>query len=80
MPSLREMREDIPVLAKHFLNSFGNEIGKGLMSFSPDAMGCLVRYSWPGNVRSGGNKQKASRILGLTRQGLIKKIKRYKLY
>jgi Nif-specific regulatory protein len=147
MPSLREIREDILILAKHFLNIFTSELGHGEMHFSQGAMDCIMNYSWPGNVRelenevkraviltesnviektdlseqvqremelmasvdvrsyakvdsrslketveeieirmikdalekTRGNKQKASEILGLTRQGLIKKIKRYEL-
>jgi Response regulator containing CheY-like receiver, AAA-type ATPase, and DNA-binding domains len=153
MPPLREMKEDIPLLAQYFLSSFASELGRGSMHFSSGAMDCLVNYGWPGNVRelgneikraavlanddvidesylsenlrsgvqkgavsgrgvlqniptgkenqslkeaveeaveeieiriiketlekSGGNKQKAAKILGLTRQGLIKKIKKY---
>lgn len=153
MPPLREIKEDIPMFAKHFLNSFITELSRGPMLFSPEAINCIMSYSWPGNVReleneikrlvilaerdvieegdlsehlrstdinrslvssnvtsqsqsasteanpslknmieelevqmiedvlrkTGGNKQKASEILGLTRQGLIKKIKRYGL-
>jgi Nif-specific regulatory protein len=147
MPSLREIREDIPILSKHFLNIFTSELGHGQMHFSAEAMDCITNYRWPGNVReleneikraviltesaviektdlseqirremevkgsadlrlyaradsqslketveeieirmirdalekTRGNKQKASEILGITRQGLIKKIKRYEL-
>jgi TOMM system kinase/cyclase fusion protein len=149
MPPLREMKEDIPLLAQYFLSSFANEVGRGSMHFSSHAMECLVNYGWPGNVRelenevrraatltdsdvidesdlsenvrsvaqkspvSGrgvlqypptekenqslkdvveeyeirlirealeenkGNKQKTSKILGLTRQGLIRKLKKH---
>ncbi|MBI2486351.1 MAG: sigma-54-dependent Fis family transcriptional regulator [Deltaproteobacteria bacterium] len=149
MPPLREMKEDIPLLAQYFLSSFANKLGRGSMHFSSEAMDCLVNYSWPGNVRelenevkraailadndvidesdlsenvrsvarknpvlgmnilqyahteeenqslkevveeyeirlikevlekNRGNKQKTSKILGLTRQGLIKKLKKY---
>ena len=149
MPPLREMKEDIPLLAQYFLSSFASELRRGPMHFSSEVMECLVNYSWPGNVRelgnevmraatladsdvidvsnlsenvvsvvqnldkvrqvhsifsepshtlkkaveeaveeieiriikealekSGGNKQKTAKILGLTRQGLIKKIKK----
>jgi Nif-specific regulatory protein len=147
MPSLREIREDIPILAKHFLNIFISQLGHGQMHFSKEAMDCITNYSWPGNVReleneikraviltetdaiektdlseqiqlemqvmgstharssargdsrslkktveeieigmikdalekTRGNKQKSSEILGISRQGLIKKIKRYEL-
>jgi DNA-binding NtrC family response regulator/class 3 adenylate cyclase len=149
MPPLREMKEDIPLLAQYFLSSFANELERGSMHFSSQAMDCLVNYGWPGNVRelenevkraatltdsdviderdlsdnlrteaqkgsaSGrselqyyradkesqslkdaveefeirfirgtleknrGNKQKTSKILGLTRQGLIRKLKKH---
>jgi len=146
MPSLHEIKEDIPVLAKHFLDNFTSELGRGPTRFSQKTMNYMVNYNWPGNVReleneikravilsesdeinennlsenlrnrlqaidysigtsvnkehkflkdtvqeieikmindaldkTGGNKQKASEILGLSRQGLIKKIKRYGL-
>ena len=143
MPSLREIKDDIAPLAKHFLNNFTSEIGRDKVSFSAEVLKCFENYKWPGNVRelenevkrgvilsegnviqkhdisehirdvdhiqelasnktdseklkkrverleiqmikdalekTGGNKQKASEILGLTRQGLIKKLKRYKL-
>jgi len=144
MPSLKEVREDIPVLAKHFLTEIGQKIGRNQLRFSLDALNSLSNYSWPGNVRelenevkrasimtesdiigiadisehirnpidrmnlgnditdgpqnlketvqrieinmiknalqkTSGNKEKASKLLGITRQGLFKKIKRYEL-
>ncbi len=143
MPPLREIKEDVPLLAQHFLNSFVNELGRDSMHLSPEAMDCLVKYDWPGNVREleneikraailvdsdvieesdlsdnvrgiegtlqrapaeestrflrgtveeieirkikevlekcGGNKQRASEILGISRQGLLSKMKRYGL-
>jgi two-component system response regulator PilR (NtrC family) len=51
VPPLRERAEDIPLLARHFLERFGREMGKAVNRISDDAMGLLVRYSWPGNVR-----------------------------
>ncbi len=51
VPPLRERREDIPVLAEHFLRSLarpGATVAKG---FTPEAMDELVKYRWPGNVR-----------------------------
>ena len=145
MPPLREIKSDIPLIAKYFLNNYLNEFGREPLTISDDALECLKRYPWPGNVReleneikravilapdniirkedlskhitnsgtyadhslteeetetlsmketverietkmikdalteSGGNKQRASELLGITRQGLFKKMKRYNL-
>lgn len=51
LPSLRERREDIPLLAHHFLNKYAVEFNKQVTSFSPDAIRKLIFYDWPGNVR-----------------------------
>ena len=51
MPPLREMKEDIPLLAQYFLSSFASELGRGSMHFSSRAMDTLLGYGWPGNVR-----------------------------
>jgi two-component system response regulator GlrR len=51
LPPLRERREDIPVLATHFLNTLAGRYGKTLNGFAQDAMEVLVKHSWPGNVR-----------------------------
>ncbi|MBC7692268.1 MAG: sigma-54-dependent Fis family transcriptional regulator [Methylotenera sp.] len=51
VPGLRERKEDIPLLAEHFLREFSNTHGKSLMKLSPEALQALVSYSWPGNVR-----------------------------
>jgi two-component system response regulator PilR (NtrC family) len=50
-PPLRERREDIRLLADHFLARFGHQMGKRVERISEEALGCLERYSWPGNVR-----------------------------
>jgi transcriptional regulator with GAF, ATPase, and Fis domain len=47
LPTLRERREDIPLLAAHFLA----EMGKGKWSFAPETMEKLMEYPWPGNIR-----------------------------
>ena len=146
-PPFREIREDVPVLASHFLEKHCKAMNVEIKCFTPDAMQYLMRYSWPGNnrqleneikrliatvrpktitadhldmtirtgetiaetaqetkapgpatpavqslsaevealerrmiedalLKSGGNKQKAAQALGLSRQGLIKKLKR----
>jgi two-component system, NtrC family, response regulator AtoC len=51
VPPLRERKDDIPVLARHFLERFVRELGRNIRSISPKAMDLLVLYSWPGNVR-----------------------------
>jgi formate hydrogenlyase transcriptional activator len=51
MPPLRERREDIPDLVKHFLHHFGRRIGKAITQTDSDTMRSLVEYDWPGNVR-----------------------------
>ena len=146
MPALREIKEDIPLIVKHFLNNYSQDFGKSNIRLSDQALNCLMKYSWPGNVReleneikraiimadgnqiletdisphirehniyidmesfstsnqklrslneavelleismiknalteTNGHKQKTSNLLGITRQGLFKKMKRYGL-
>jgi two-component system response regulator PilR (NtrC family) len=50
-PPLRDRREDIPLLADHFLRKFAGEMGKRVDSISEQAMDALERHPWPGNVR-----------------------------
>ncbi|MEO8370285.1 MAG: sigma 54-interacting transcriptional regulator [Candidatus Solibacter sp.] len=143
MPPLREIREEIPLLATHFLKEYCREAGRDGMEFAPAVLRNLVSAPWPGNVRqlrnevmrlaacarlhviseddlwegvpqperSGppaigpiklqslkkavaemehrmiaealhetkNNQQQAARLLGLSRQGLINKMKRYSI-
>ena len=51
LPPLRERREDILLLARHFLASFASQYGKELSAISPRAEAALIAHSWPGNVR-----------------------------
>jgi len=51
LPSLRERRDDIPLLVGHFVRKFSRENGRCVEKVSPDAMRMLVEHSWPGNVR-----------------------------
>jgi two-component system response regulator HydG len=51
VPPLRERREDIPLLAQHFLSAFSEKNQKAIKGFTPGAMDRLIRYNWPGNVR-----------------------------
>jgi transcriptional regulator with GAF, ATPase, and Fis domain/tetratricopeptide (TPR) repeat protein len=138
LPPLRERRDDIPLLAEHFLGMYSNGMGKSVIGFSAQAMDVLVSYTWPGNVRqmeheieravtfategelitpdlfsedltgwgsvvatdtkkpltdaveqvekqmireairrSGGNKTRAAKSLGISRRGLLNKLQRY---
>jgi two-component system response regulator AtoC len=51
VPPLRERKEDIPVLARHFLATFAMEYNKKIAGFSEAAEESLLAYAWPGNVR-----------------------------
>ena len=51
LPTLAERREDIPLLAEHFLRGLAQKYGKRLSGFAPDALEALATASWPGNVR-----------------------------
>jgi transcriptional regulator with PAS, ATPase and Fis domain len=142
IPPLRERKEDIPLLAGHFLKRFREKFKSPVSEFTPRALKYLSMFDWPGNVReleneveramvlsvnekricvahlsekivtmarqassekagqlklkdatqrlerkmvsdalkqSDGNRSKAARILGLTRQGLLNKIDRYQI-
>jgi DNA-binding NtrC family response regulator len=140
MPPLREIRDEIPLLANHFLKEYCRETSRAPMEFAPEVMRKLVSSAWPGNVRqlrnevmrlaacagqnlireedlweglpaaardlpaapaiklqslkkavaemeqrmiaealreTKNNQQQAAKVLGLSRQGLINKMKRY---
>jgi DNA-binding NtrC family response regulator len=51
IPPLRERREDVPLLAAHFLRRYAQRYQKTTQSFAPDAMAALLGHPWPGNVR-----------------------------
>jgi transcriptional regulator with PAS, ATPase and Fis domain len=51
LPPLRERRDDIPLIAGHFLKRYCDEIGKPVGGFSQQAMELMTAYNWPGNVR-----------------------------
>lgn len=51
VPSLRQRREDIPLLADHFLQRFAERNRKAVKGFTPQAMDLLIHYDWQGNIR-----------------------------
>jgi DNA-binding NtrC family response regulator len=51
LPPLRERKEDIPDLVEHFLETFNREFKKNTLRVTDEAMACLTRHDWPGNIR-----------------------------
>jgi len=51
LPPLRERKEDIPLLANHFLVYYSRKLGKQINNISSDALNKLIQYDWPGNIR-----------------------------
>jgi len=51
IPSLRERKDDIPLLIKHYLNVFNEEAGKKIKDMDYEAMKAMLAYDWPGNIR-----------------------------
>ncbi len=64
LPLLRERVEDIPVLAKYFVDKYSREFRKNVTKISPEAEALLVNYAWPGNVRELRNTIERAVILG----------------
>lgn len=64
LPALRERRDDIPLLARHFTHRHGAKLGVGDMGIAPEARRCLLAYDWPGNVRELGNVIERAVVLG----------------
>ena len=62
-PSLRERKEDIPLLAAHFLHVFASEMGLTPPGLSDEALGVLAAYSFPGNIRELKNVMERALIL-----------------
>ena len=63
VPPLKERRDDIPLLAQHFLKKFSDKNRKTVKGFVPLAMDMLVNYDWPGNVRELENAVERAVIL-----------------
>jgi formate hydrogenlyase transcriptional activator len=63
MPPLRERREDIPLLVRHFVKKFAPRMGRQIETISTETMDVLTAWSWPGNVRELANLMERSIIL-----------------
>ena len=63
IPPLRDRREDVALLAEHFLQLFSERNGRHLSGFSRAAAEALVRYDWPGNVRELENSVERAVVL-----------------
>ncbi|HYV12882.1 MAG TPA: sigma-54 dependent transcriptional regulator [Pyrinomonadaceae bacterium] len=51
VPPLRERLDDIPLIARHFLDRFNKQYGRKIRRISQESVFCLLRYDWPGNIR-----------------------------
>jgi DNA-binding NtrC family response regulator len=67
LPPLRARRQDIPLLAAHFLKFYADENGVPAPTLSPEAMRILMDYEWPGNVRELENAMERGVVLATTR-------------
>ncbi len=63
VPSLKERREDIPLLVKHFLEVYGEKNNRRVSGITPSCMDILLNYPWPGNVRELENAMERGVIL-----------------
>ena len=66
IPALRERKDDIALLANHFLRKYEKPLGRSAMRFSKGAMRVLIGYGWPGNVRELENAVERAAILAET--------------
>jgi len=66
LPALRERKDDIPLLANHFLRKYEKPLGRAAMRFSKGAMRLMLNYTWPGNVRELENTVERAAILAET--------------
>jgi DNA-binding NtrC family response regulator len=68
VPPLRELPEDIPLLAQHFLRRYATETGKKVDSIAPEALEVMRQYPWPGNIRELKNAIEQAVVVGKGRQ------------
>ena len=63
LPPLRERRDDIPILAQHFLRKFTRKSGKEIRRLTPETLSALSSFAWPGNVRQLENAMERAVVL-----------------
>ncbi|MDY6863244.1 MAG: sigma-54 dependent transcriptional regulator, partial [Thermodesulfobacteriota bacterium] len=68
LPDLNQRKEDLPLLAMHFLRKYVQKTNKKIDSISPDAMNLMLKYDWPGNVRELENAIERAVVIGKTRK------------
>jgi two-component system response regulator HydG len=66
LPPLRERREDIPLLTRHFVDQISAESGRNVTEITPKALDALKTYDWPGNVRELRNTLEGAIVLSLS--------------
>jgi DNA-binding NtrC family response regulator len=64
IPPLRERREDIPLLARHFVERYAHQMNRPFREIEPQALDLLVRHAWPGNVRELANAIERALVVG----------------
>src|SRR5438094_8558453 len=64
VPALWERREDVPVLAAHFLEACSKGSGKAMEGITPEAMERLMQHEWPGKVREWKRAMERARVYG----------------
>ena len=77
VPPLRERKEDIPVLANHFLEKFSLDAGKKIYGICDEAMRVLLDFSWPGNVRQLENAIEHAMVVANELEILVKDLPKY---
>jgi Nif-specific regulatory protein len=64
LPPLRERRDDIPMLARYFVEKYSPKVKVKAKPISPEAMACILNYDWPGNVRELENAIERALVMG----------------